>query len=141
MQGGPTVIRIPVPILACALLGACGQSGGDAARQAAGQADKTADLATAPPPAFAVCGSCHAVSPGRQGAGPNLAGVWGRKAGSLPDYPYSDALKSSGIVWNAQTLDIWLTAPMKMVPGTKMVIGVPDAEGRKAVIRYLQTLK
>ncbi len=113
-------------------LGACGQG----ARQ-----ETTEVAAGTPPPAFAVCSSCHAVTPGRNTIGPSLAGVWQRKAGSMPGYTYSPALKGSGIVWDAQSLDRWLEAPMQMVPGTKMVVGLPNPEARKAVIEYLQTLK
>lgn len=136
-------MRTQWPImLAAALLSACGQGGGG---EGAGTPSPTENAAvpTSPPapPAFAVCGSCHTVEPGRNGAGPSLAGVWGRKAGTLPGFPYSPALASSGIVWNAQTLDTWLQGPMRMVPGTRMVVGVPDAQARKAVIAYLETLK
>lgn len=130
------------------LLSACGQSG-EGAKQDAGAASSASGGAgaapavavAAPPPAFAVCSACHAVVPGGRASGPSLAGVWGRKAGTLPGYAYSAALKSSGVVWNAQTLDTWLVAPMKMVPGTRMVVGVPNAEARKTVIEYLETLK
>lgn len=130
------------------LLSACGQpdngqkQSADAAPSASvGTGGAPAVAIAAPPPAFAICRSCHAVVPGGRGSGPSLAGVWGRQAGTLPGYSYSAALKTSGIVWNAQTLDTWLVAPMKMVPGTRMVVGVPDAQGRKAVIDYLETLK
>jgi cytochrome c len=139
---------MPGMILGCALLSACGQSGNgekqgaDVPSSASGGDGGAPAVATAaPPPAFAVCSACHAVVPGGRGSGPTLAGVWGRKAGTLPGYTYSAALKSSNIVWNAQTLDTWLEAPMKMVPGTRMVVGVPNAQARKAVIDYLETLK
>ena len=67
--------------------------------------------------------------------------MWGRKAASGSGYAYSNALKNSGIVWDAKSLDTWLQGPMQMVPGTKMVIGLPNPEARKAVIEYLETLK
>lgn len=122
--------------IACAMLSACGQGSqsNDAASGPAGGAGS-------PPPAFAACGSCHSISPGRHAAGPSLAGIWGRKAGSQAGYMYTPALKGSGIVWDAQSLDTWLKAPMQMVPGTRMVVGIPDPAGRQAVIAYLQTLK
>jgi len=123
-------------IVGCLLLAACGQQD---ARDSAPV--KSGDSARAtPPPAFAVCASCHSISPGRHGAGPSLAGVWGAKAGSRPGYGYSPALQRSGVVWNAQTLDRWLQGPMQMVPGTRMVMGLPNPEARQAVIAYLQQL-
>jgi cytochrome c len=126
----------PTGVLACAFLAACGQGGqGDGASQQA--AAKTPPA----PAAFAVCASCHSVSPGRHGAGPSLAGIWGQKAASATGYAYSPALKGSGIVWDAQTLDRWLQGPMQMVPGTRMVVGLPNPEARQAVIAYIQQLK
>jgi len=102
--------------------------------------------ATAPAPAspavFAPCSGCHSLQQGKTVFGPSLAGVSGRKAGSLPGYAYSKALKNSGITWNAATLDAWLTSPRKMVPGTRMpFMGIPDPAKRKAVVDFLLTLK
>jgi hypothetical protein len=65
----------------------------------------------------------------------------GTKAGDVPGYNFSPALKASVVTWDRQTLDTWLQGPMKMVPGTKMVIGVPNPEKRKEVIDYLESLK
>lgn len=99
--------------------------------------------ATAParPAAFAQCGGCHSTEPGKNLYGPSLAGVSKRRAGSLPGYAYSPALKRSGVAWNAQSLDRWLSSPQKMVPGTKMPLaGVPDPATRKALVSYLLTL-
>ncbi|KTR85321.1 hypothetical protein NS277_00150 [Novosphingobium barchaimii] len=93
------------------------------------------------PPAFAICAGCHSIRPGGGGSGPSLAGVWGRKAGTLPGYPYSEALAKSGIVWDDKSLDRWLAGPIQMVPGTKMVFGIPDQGARKDVVDYLKTLK
>lgn len=93
-----------------------------------------------PPPAFAMCTSCHSVQPGKNGIGPTLAGIVGSKAGDVPGYAFSDALKKSGVVWTEANLDKWLQGPPKMVPGTKMVMAVPNAEARKAVVDYLKTL-
>lgn len=73
--------------------------------------------------------------------GPSLFGIVGSKAGDLPGYAFSPALKASGIVWDRAALDTWLQGPMKMVPGARMVITVPDAAKRKAIIDYLETLK
>ena len=72
--------------------------------------------------------------------GPRLDGVFGRTAGSLPDFPnFSDALKKSGIVWNAEKLVQFLADPRAMVPGTSMWVGkVDDAQKRRDVIAFLQ---
>ena len=100
-----------------------------------------ASTASARPAAFAQCAGCHSTEPGKNLFGPSLAGVSKRRAGSLPGYTYSPALKKSGITWNAQTLDRWLTSPSKTVPGTKMPLGgVPDPATRKALVNYLLTL-
>ena len=71
--------------------------------------------------AFARCASCHQVGPSaRAGFGPQLNGIVGRRAGSTPDFNYSDALKGSGIVWSEQSLAAFLKDPGKTVPGNKM---------------------
>jgi cytochrome c len=95
----------------------------------------------APPPAFATCRSCHSTEPGRNGVGPSVRGIVGSKAGDVAGYAFSPALKKSGVVWTRATLDRWLQGPMKMVPGTKMVLPVADPARRKAIIDYLATLK
>lgn len=93
-----------------------------------------------PPAAFSQCAGCHSVQPGRHVFGPSLAGISGRRAAALPGYSYSEALKKSGLTWNAATLDRWLTAPQKLVPGTRMPFGgIADKARRKAVVDYLLT--
>lgn len=84
------------------------------------------------------CGSCHTMDPGQNRAGPHLADVIGRAAGSVEDARYSVAMREAGIVWDRQTLDTFLAAPRKMVPGTTMSVGFPDAEQRAAIITYLE---
>ncbi|WP_226949242.1 c-type cytochrome [Rhizorhabdus wittichii] len=94
------------------------------------------------PASFLQCAACHSVDPGRNGVGPSLAGVAGRKAASLPTFNYSAALKNSGLTWDAASLDRWLTSPQRTVPGTKMPFaGIPDPAKRKEVVDYLMTLK
>lgn len=96
----------------------------------------------APPAAFAQCAACHSVEPGRTVFGPSLAGVAGRRAGSVPGYAYSPALAKSGLTWNAKTLDRWLAGPQRLVPGTKMPFGgMTNAAQRKQVVDYLMTLR
>lgn len=88
--------------------------------------------------AFAMCAACHsrnAAAPQRMG--PNLHNVVGRKAGSNPGFDYSPALRASTITWDAKQLDAYLAAPGKLVPGTRMLIAVPDATRRQALIEYL----
>lgn len=83
------------------------------------------------------CGSCHAVVPGARAVlGPNLSGVVGRKAASTA-FNYSPALKGSNLTWNRANLDRFLTAPTRMVPGTKMVIAVSDPAQRAAILNFL----
>jgi cytochrome c len=82
------------------------------------------------------CGGCH--SPDRDKEGPRLAGAYGRKAGSVPAFPYSDALRKSGIVWDDQTLEQWLTDPEKVVPGTDMEFRVEKPEERSQIIAWLR---
>jgi cytochrome c len=88
---------------------------------------------------FALCASCHTITPGGPNmTGPNLHGVVGRKAGTAPDYNYSDAVKNAGFTWDAAELDKWLTSPMTTLPGTKMTFpGVKDPKDRTDVIAYL----
>jgi cytochrome c len=88
------------------------------------------------------CQMCHTNAPGqRNGVGPNLYGVGNRKAGSAPSFSYSTALKSSKLVWTQKTLDKFLAMPSAMVPGTMMVISVPDNDQRQKLVGYLMTLK
>jgi cytochrome c len=87
------------------------------------------------------CGACHSAKAGETRVGPSLAGVVGRKAGSVAGYQYSAALKKSGISWDAASLDKWLSGTTKDVPGTKMSFAQADAAKRKAIIDYLSTLK
>ena len=85
------------------------------------------------------CAICHTLEAGKNKIGPSLAGVVGRKAGSVPGFAYSAANKNSGDIWDAQTLDIYLVDPRKFMPGTKMVfVGLKNPEDRKALIEYLE---
>ena len=88
---------------------------------------------------FLVCRACHQIGPAAKNAiGPALNGVVGRKAGSYPDYAYSDANKGSGLVWTPEELDKYLTSPQTAVPHTKMIFpGLKDAQKRKDVIAFL----
>jgi len=83
------------------------------------------------------CQGCHSID--RNRTGPMHKGLFGRTAGTVPGFSYSDAMKNSGIVWNEQTLDQFLQGPRKMVPGTKMTYaGVADAQERADLVAYLK---
>ena len=86
------------------------------------------------------CVACHSLAPDRNMTGPSLAGVLGRKAGSLASFErYSPALKAANVVWNEQTLDQWLRAPAQFIPRNRMVFaGMPDAKARADLIAFLE---
>ena len=103
-----------------------------------GAAAQTSD-AVAGQKVFARCGICHAIGPdAKNRIGPELNGIVGRKAAVAAGFTYSAAMTNSKLTWNKATLDTYLTAPMKMVPGTKMLFaGLPQAKDRADVIAYL----
>ena len=82
------------------------------------------------------CGGCHSLDANR--VGPAHRGVYGRKAGSAPNFNYSTAVKSSTVVWEEKTLDAWLTNPQALIPGQRMNFGVAAAEDRADIIAYLR---
>lgn len=86
------------------------------------------------------CASCHSTEAGQNRVGPHLSGILGRVAGAVEGARYSAAMKSSGIVWNAQQLDDYLANPRQVVPGTSMPVGLPNAAQRAQVIEYLRTV-
>jgi cytochrome c len=75
---------------------------------------------------FQRCALCHSVAEGENGVGPSLHGLFGRKAGTVPDYNFSKAMRNSGIVWNEAALRKFLADPQAAVPGTKMESGAVD---------------
>ena len=121
-------MRRPVAILIAA--GVMGQpaSAGDAAKGAL---------------VFQRCAMCHTIERGAgNGLGPNLFGVVGRKAASLPDFPYSPALKNSKIVWTDAKLKAWVMGPQKLVPGTRMSFaGLSNPQMADDLIAFLHTKK
>lgn len=87
------------------------------------------------------CSICHSAEPGHNLIGPSLFNVVNRRAGQMDNFHYSEANRGSGITWNVPTLDRYLAAPRKLIPGTKMTFpGLPDPKQRADVIAYLETL-
>ena len=146
-----TRVRVPLVLLGLGvLLSACAQ--GDDAAPAAGTppaaattpADFQALMAAADPDKgkvlFVQCRACHSLEAlGGNKVGPNLHGVFGRKAGMAPGYAYSDALSQATIVWSDETLNEWLTRPSDFLPGNRMVfVGIRKPEDRANLIAYLK---
>jgi cytochrome c len=84
------------------------------------------------------CAFCHSLD--RNGVGPRHRGVFGRRAGSVPGYAYSPALKHSELVWNEKNLNLWLQDPDRLVPGSKMDADVTDPTRRALLISYLKAV-
>jgi len=82
------------------------------------------------------CGGCHALD--RDKEGPRLHGVYGRAAGAVDSFPYSEALKKSKIVWAEDTLDRWLMNTDDVVPNNDMTFHVEKADERQAIIAFLK---
>jgi cytochrome c len=109
---------------------------------AAGDAAKGKEVFTS-----ALCATCHQVGPGaKNGVGPELNGIVGRKAASVADYPsYSAGMKklgADGFVWTEENIDKWIANPKAMLPDSIMALtfqGLPDAQQRADVIAYLKT--
>jgi cytochrome c len=108
---------------------------------AAGVGRAEAQDAAAGEKVFAVCKACHQVGPTAKNAvGPVLNGLFGRKAGSVQGYNYSEANKNSGITWDEATFSEYIKDPKAKVPGTKMAFaGIKDESKIKDLIAYLHT--
>jgi cytochrome c len=88
------------------------------------------------------CTTCHALeAPAEPRQGPNLVGVFGRKAGTLPGFQYSAGFRAGAkdIVWDEANLDRWLTNPQAMIPGAVMLYKQAKPDKRRAIIAYLKT--
>jgi len=82
------------------------------------------------------CGGCHSLDADQ--TGPRLRNVYGRKAGSIPSFRYSPAVRSAGFTWDDASLEKWLTDPDALLPGNEMDFSVPKPEERAAIIRFLR---
>jgi len=90
--------------------------------------------------AFRNCVACHSIETAQNMTGPSLAGILGRKAGSLASFHrYSDALRRSNVVWDEQTLDAWIADPAAFIPGSDMAFpGLPDPRARSDLVAFLK---
>jgi cytochrome c len=105
---------------------------GAAPGAAAGKGDATAGEGI-----YSRCLACHALAYDR--TGPRHCGLFGRRAGSVQGFAYSEAMKRSNIVWDEKTLDRFLASPLEAVPGTAMgYAGVTDRQERADLIAYLK---
>lgn len=86
------------------------------------------------------CAACHSLESNKHMTGPSLFGLWERQAGGLQSFTrYSDAIKSSGIIWNDHTLDAWLADPQHLIPGNTMTFqGVKDSQPRADLLAFLK---
>jgi cytochrome c len=88
---------------------------------------------------FARCAACHSVDANVNKIGPSLHGIIGRPAGAIADFKYSDAMKNSGVTWDAATIDKYITKPKELIPGNKMIFpGMPKPVDRADLISYLK---
>jgi cytochrome c len=89
---------------------------------------------------FLQCKACHDLNPALpHKVGPNLNGVIGRKAGTVGGYPFSAAMRESGLTWDLATLDAFLRQPGAVVPGSGMAFaGIAADADRASLLRYLQ---
>jgi cytochrome c len=122
----------------CAQIALVGMLAGTAAAQSPQPAQSNEDLELA---FNGHCRECHAFDKGDNRLGPTLYGVVGRKAATVPNFAYSDSVKSSGITWDEKTLDKWIANPNALIPGNSMGIifaGVADAGERAKIIAFLK---
>lgn len=88
---------------------------------------------------FRRCMACHVVDQEQNRVGPHLVGLFGRQAGAVEGFNYSDAMKNADVTWNEETLHQYLADPRGYIPGNKMAFpGLKDEQDRADVIAYLK---
>ena len=88
---------------------------------------------------FNKCKACHVIEEAKNRVGPHLVGIFGRPAGSVEDFRYSDAMKNSGIVWDDETIAAYLKDPRAYIPGNRMAFaGLRKDEEIADLLAYLQ---
>ncbi|UEM21082.1 c-type cytochrome [Skermanella mucosa] len=120
-----------LPVLMLALAGAL------AAGQATAQTKPVPDSHP-----FRQCAGCHSLDTSANAFGPTLIGVYGRQAGSVPRFAYSEAVQKSGVVWNDETLRKWIAGNDTFIPGTRMRhVAITDKAQQDELIEFLKALK
>jgi len=159
-------VSVTVSLVVAAMLAACSQPSAPASSSSGAASTESAAPAAARTPAqtkalmatlpadyqsadlangqakFAICKSCHNTAKGSGDmTGPNLYGVFGRKAGSETGFAYSDGMKALNVTWDADSINKWISNPKAMIPATKMTyIGMDNPKDRIDVIAYLKTV-
>jgi cytochrome c len=87
---------------------------------------------------FNKCKACHAVDEPQNKIGPHLVGIFGRPAGSVEDFNYSDAMKESGVTWNEETIAAYLADPRGYIKGNRMALAGLEEEEIADLIAYLK---
>jgi cytochrome c len=124
-------------LLAVAALALGGRAASAASAASAAELIASPEQIAAGEAVYARCLACHALAYDR--TGPRHCGLFGRRAGSVPGFDYSPAMKRSGIVWNEKTLERFIANPGLTVPGTNMgYAGVKDKKERADLIAYLK---
>lgn len=136
----PRLQRLPALAIVAMAVGLATATGAVAAGTAdvAGKADTAGTVGDADhgKQLYARCAACHSLAIDR--TGPRHCGLLGRRAGGVPGFPYSEAMKRSGIVWTAATLDRFLANPMQAIPGTAMgYSGISDPKERADLVAFL----
>jgi cytochrome c len=121
-----------------AALAALGSAAGAATGGAPDAGPPAADVAAGERVFRSQCMGCHSVEEGLNRAGPTLHGIFGRAAGSVEGFRYSEAMSAADFDWTPETLDAFLTDPGTMVPGTIMVFWGLRPDDRRRVIAYLE---